>query len=35
MGRGQTNPYLENTFGKDIKELDARKAHKYLAIKES
>jgi hypothetical protein len=33
--RVQGEIYIESTFEKDIKELDPRKAYKYLGIEES
>jgi hypothetical protein len=34
-GRVQKKTYIKSTFEKDIKELDPRKAYKYLGIEES
>ena len=34
-GRVQSKMHIGNTFENDIKELDARKAYKYLGIEES
>jgi hypothetical protein len=34
-GRFQSRIHTESTFGNDIKELDPRKACKYLGIEES
>ena len=34
-GRVQRKTYIESTFEKGIKELDPRKAYKYLGIEES
>jgi hypothetical protein len=35
IGRVQSKMHIGNTFEKDIKELDPRKAYKYLGIEES
>jgi hypothetical protein len=34
-GRVQRKTYIESTLEQDIKELDQRKAYKYLGIEES
>jgi hypothetical protein len=32
-GRAQRKTYIQSTLGKDVQELDPRKAYKYLGIK--